>query len=273
MVSKKVDDFFSKTVEVIRTPIMQVLPGQLAFHFVLSLIPIISLVALMGNIFSISIDNFIEFINESFPAATSSLIIPLIEGKGFDISVFVFMISAFLLASNGTYSIVVISNLLYKVNGSSYIRNRIKAVLLTFMIVLLLGFIIVVPAFGSMILSVIKNFQLVRPISDDLIFLYRIFEIPISFLFIFFSIKLIYTIAPEKRIKSKDSTYGAFFTSVGWILATKIYSYYVSVFVSYDIFYGSIANLITLLIWIYLLSYIFVIGLALNANRDNKKEV
>ena len=36
----------------------------------------------------------------------------------------------------------------------------------------------------------------------------------------------------------------------------------------YDIFYGSISNIIILLIWFYILSYVFVIGLVMNAGID-----
>ncbi len=258
-----------KIKKVTNMPIMKVLPGQLAFYFVLSIIPIIALVGLLGTVFSLSIDNFINFIEASFPAATSNLIIPIIEGKGFDFSVLIFMISAFILASNGTYTIIIISNMLYDLKGSGYLKTRIKAILLTMMIVILLGFIIIVPAFGNMIITTINNMDFLKPISTEIIILYRILEIPLSFLFIYFNIKVIYTIAPEKQIKSSESTYGALFTTISWIIATKIYSYYVSVFVRYDIFYGSIANLITLLIWIYLLSYIFVIGLAFNATSTD----
>jgi membrane protein len=268
MVKSLIKKFGRRLKKVFNLPVMQVLPGSLAFYFVLSIIPIISLVGLLGSLFSLSVDNFIDFINNSFPPATSNLIIPIIEGKGFDFGVLVFIISAFLLASNGTHTIIVISNMLYNLKNSNYLRTRIKAILLAFMIVFLLGFILIVPVFGDSILTIINNSNIFKQFSDEILLIYRILEIPLSFLFIYFIIKLIYTIAPEKQIKSKDATYGALFTTTSWMIATKIYSYYVSVFAKYDIFYGSIANLIILLIWIYLLSFIFVIGLALNAIRD-----
>ena len=59
-------------------------------------------------------------------------------------------------------------------------------------------------------------------------------------------------------------TRGAVFTALGWILVTAIYSYYVSHFANYDIFYGSLSNLIIMMIWIYILAYILVIGIAIN---------
>ena len=59
-------------------------------------------------------------------------------------------------------------------------------------------------------------------------------------------------------------TRGAVFTALGWILVTAIYSYYVSHFSNYDLFYGSLSNLIVMMIWIYILAYTFVVGIAIN---------
>ena len=79
--------------------------------------------------------------------------------------------------------------------------------------------------------------------------------------------------APDKPIPSRTTTYGALFTTIGWIVSTEIYSFYVREFAHYNILYGSVANLIILFLWIYILSYIFVLGMALNAtNYEEKKE-
>ena len=90
-----------------------------------------------------------------------------------------------------------------------------------------------------------------------------------SFVFIYVTLKIIYTIAPSKDIKSKSVTNGSIFTTIMWLLASQIYSYWVTNVAHYDIFYGSISNIIILLMWVYILAYIFVIGLVINAGIDN----
>lgn len=268
----KIVNFYKRLKKVITKPVMKILPGQLAFFLVLSIIPLVYLVGIIASMFSLSVDSFVEFIKSSFPATTSSLLVPLISGKGVDFSVLFFVFSALILASNGSYSIIITSNILYGIEGNDYIKRRIKAFILTFIILILLGFIIIVPAFGNLILESIKNTKNVRPIFEQAIIIYRIIKIPLSFIFIYFTIKLIYTIAPDKNIKSRDCTYGSVFTTVGWIIATEIYSYYTVNFTNYDIFYGSLANLVVLLLWIFLLSQIFVIGMALNASSHDREE-
>ena len=80
-------------------------------------------------------------------------------------------------------------------------------------------------------------------------------------------IKLIFTLAPDSIIKSKVTNKGAFFTSIAWLISTFIYSYYVQHFSHYDIFYGSLSNIIVMMMWIYILSCSLVIGIAINVQH------
>ena len=57
-----------------------------------------------------------------------------------------------------------------------------------------------------------------------------------------------------------------------WIIGTEIYSIYIRNFAHYNLFYGSISNIIILMIWVYFLSYIFVFGLAINATEEEEKK-
>ena len=70
------------------------------------------------------------------------------------------------------------------------------------------------------------------------------------------------------NIPSSQTTYGAIFTSIGWIIVTAIYSFYINNYANYSLFYGTLANLVVLMVWIYFLSYIFVIGLAMNYHEE-----
>ncbi len=264
---KRTINFIKEIYNIIKKPVMGILPGQLAFSFVLTIIPILAIVGWIGAKFSLSVENLSEFVRENFPATTSNLLLPLIDGVGFDVNILVFLISAFVLASRGAYSIIVTSNILYNIELKGAFRRRVKSVIITLILILLICFLIIVPGFGDQILSFIVDLSFVDPISEGFIIMYHILKYPISFLLIFFNIKLIYTIAPDKFIKSKTVNIGTMLTTVLWILLTRLYSYYVSNFVNYDIFYGSLSNIIILLLWMYLLSYIFVLGLALNAGK------
>ena len=81
-----------------------------------------------------------------------------------------------------------------------------------------------------------------------------------------------YIIAPDDEIPSNTTNRGAIFTSIGWILSTEIFAFYLDKFAKYDIFYGSISNILVLLLWIYLLSYIFVLGMIINASGKKREQ-
>lgn len=52
---------------------MSILPGQLAFSFVMTIIPVIVLIAVIASTFQISLDSITEFIKISFPEGVSTL--------------------------------------------------------------------------------------------------------------------------------------------------------------------------------------------------------
>ena len=107
---------------------------------------------------------------------------------------------------------------------------------------------------------------------EFLIYLLKIIRIPVTMILMFFAIKVIYHMAPDKKISKRGNNLGPLFTTVMWIIGTEIYSIYVRNFVNYNLFYGSISNIIILMIWVYFLSYIFVLGMAINATEEEEKE-
>lgn len=263
---QRVKNILTKLYNIIRKPEMLILPGNLAFFLVLSVFPIIILIGLIASTFSLSLDSIVAFINENLPRQISDIIITFISGKGIDFNVGFFTVTAFVLASNGPHSIIVTSNTLYNFEQGSYLNRRIKALILTILLVLLFIFIIVVLAFGNIIVKAIFEIGILKNLSSFAYSMFVYLKWPIAFFIIFFSIKLLYTIAPDYNIPSRYVNKGAIFTTLGWILTTAIYSYYVTHFSKYDIFYGSLSNIIILMMYIYFLSYILVLGIAINSS-------
>lgn len=261
---KQLKKLIGRLFELIGKEEMRVLPGHIAFFLVLSLVPIITLVGVIASFFHVSIAEFVSAMTNTLPKEISSMILPFIAGKGVDMNVIFFMIIGFLLASNGCHAIIDATDTLYKIDHEDYISTRIKAIFLTILLVGLFLFTLVILAFGNTILQMIQNFGVLGDLGDTIYHIFILCKWPVAFILVYFIIKLIYTLAPDKNIKSRYMTRGSVFTTLGWILVTAIYSYYVSHFANYDIFYGSLSNLIIMMIWIYIIAYIFVIGIAIN---------
>lgn len=257
----------------IALPEMKILPGQLAFFFVLTLVPIIALTLSIVSNLHIPTNVINTMVENQLPIAIVEFVKYLSSSEGAHINTIIFFVSALILASNGTYSMIIASNQIYKVKNKGFIYDRIKAIFMLFILMFLLIFIILVPVFGDIIVkwvtSVVNNVDINNYINS----IYQIINLPLSWFFIFFSIKLLYTMAPDYRLPSKNVNYGAIFTSFTWMVFTKLYSLYINTFGGYTTVYGSISGLIVLMWWIYFLSYLFVMGMALNVSKyEEKKE-
>lgn len=270
---EQVTGFFRKVISIIAKPEMRVLPGQLAFFFVLSIIPLIALIGAIASRFSIPIEALDEYLLSAIPGSISEMLINTASQNTMNFNIFVFFLSAFLLASNGTHSMIITSNEIYKIRSDNIIKRRLKAIGMTSILVGIFLFLILVPVCGDTIFAMIKENSKNQSFINILYRIYQIIKYPISILVVYLNIKLLYVVAPDKKIRSKTTTKGALFTTISWILATEIYTFYIGTFSSYDVFYGSISNIVILLLWIYILSYIFVLGMAINAGNTKEEDI
>lgn len=265
-----------KIMKYLMKPEMRILPGQLAFFLVMSMIPLLAMIATMAAALSISTDSIRIAISQSIPKEIAELLNGIVQRGGINFNIVIFYFSAFLLASNGTFSMINTSNEIYKVKPRNILSRRIKAIVMIFILMCLFLFLIAVPVFGTTISDIIiqatgdtKAVLLVGKILS-------ILKYPLIIIVLFINIKLMYIIAPDEVIPSKTTNKGAVFTTVLWVLSTEIFAFYIGKFASYDIFYGSISNILVLLLWVYLLSYIFVLGMIINASSykgDNNEEL
>lgn len=264
--------YFKKLLKIIKKPEMKVLPGNIAFFLVLSIFPIISLCGVVANIFNVSLNSVVNFLSDILPSGVGSLLIPYISGNGLDIHIGFSIVTGYIVASNGAHSIVVSSNTLYGFPHSSYLSRRIKSLFITILLVVLFVFTLFVLAFGNSILKFVLSFGVFSSIGDSIYYLFLLLKWPIAIILIFIIVKLIFTLCPDSIIKSSLTNRGALFTTLGWVLSTFIYSYYVRHFSHYDIFYGSLSNIIIMMMWIYLLAISLVIGIAINVQcyKDDK---
>ncbi len=266
--------FFRKVIEIIKKPEMRILPGQLAFFLFMSLIPLAALIGAIASTLSIPVASLRQTMS-GMPKEAIDVFIEIINNKGINFNISVFFISAFILASNGPHSMIITSNEIYKIESRNVIARRIKAIMMTFVMVGLFFVLFLIPIFGDSIFEMIRNNIDDESLIKLIYIIYQLIKYPVLLIILHFNIKLLYVIAPDEHIESMTTTQGAIFTTVGWIIATEIYSFYIGSFTSYDKFYGSISNIIILLLWIYILSYIFVLGMIINAGtyKEKTKEI
>ena len=120
---------------------------------------------------------------------------------------------------------------------------------------------------GNIILKTLVQTEIIKGLGLDIYGYYSIFKWPAAFILLFVSLKTIYTIALDDKQPSKSMNKGALFSTILFLLVTALFSWYTTELVDYSLFYGSLSSFIVLLLWIYLLSYVVLLGIGINSKK------
>lgn len=261
-------EFYENFKKVLFKPEMAILPGQLAYFFVLAVVPTITLISYEAALLNLSTDVIYDFIGSAFSSDIASMLLATNTSREKGIGFFLVVIVGYFIASNGPASIIITSNTIYGEKQEGFFKRRLKALIMTFVLVLLFIFMLIVPVFGTKIIELFKFVDLNSNVTDNVSMIITILQGPITWLIMYFFIKILYTMAPNKKVRSKNVGYGALFTTFSWVIITYIYSYYINNIAHYTTFYGGLANIVILMFWFYLLAYAFTIGMALNYRKE-----
>lgn len=130
---------------------------------------------------------------------------------------------------------------------------------------------------AGFLVSVVCSFVLVVAGRALIRLLPRLFPIPqaaldlthdagfwVMIVFIFIFLMLFNCVVPNLHLKFREVWPGALFSLVAWILVSWVFSFYVDNMASYSVLYGSLAAIIVLMLWLYIVSIILLMGPQLN---------
>ena len=170
-------------------------------------------------------------------------------------------------ASKGIMALIRVLNKAYDVEETrSYLELRGLAVLFTIALLVLLVIVLLTLVFGEVLGNKLFDFL---GITQKFIIFWQYFRVIISLSFMVLIFALLYRYIPSirngRKVNLKHAMPGAIFASLGWIITSTIFSYYVNNFGNYGKTYGSLGGIIVLLIWLYISSIIVIIGGEINA--------
>ncbi len=149
--------------------------------------------------------------------------------------------------------------------GRSWLRERTRAIKTVLITLFTLAFSLLIMVYGEVLISIftsyVNKFLNLNFTFDNIWFVLRW---PVAMVLYFLMISYNYYVLPSERIRFRKILPGSIMASVGMLLATWIYSCYMSGFANYDLLYGSLAAIVALLFWFYILGYILVIGILVN---------
>ena len=235
------------------------------YFIVLSVFPALVLLLSLLRYTSLDAGDLLSGLSGFLPAAllpaAEKLIISTYAHTGAAM-VSVSAVGALWSASRGIYGLLTGLNTIYGVaEDRGYVRTRLISVLYTFLFLLVLLLTLVLGVFGGAIL------QSLPPAKGALgQFLSEVVDLRF-FLMLFFQTALftaMFMVLPNRRNGFRESLPGALLASAGWLIFTRLFSYYVEHFSSYSNVYGSVYAVALSMLWLYFCLSILFYGGALN---------
>ncbi len=244
------------------------LPEQIAFNLVMSIVPLLVVIVQIGTRLSLN-TAVVEYLIVSYaPTELQGLLNSLFETPPPTTTTTFLLITTGVtfvwLISKGFYGISSAANITYQVPKMRFAYlERIFAFLMVCLLVIALIIGLILYLFGQVVLMILFDVFGWIFLNDYFI----IFNLIKSFIgfsayFIFFTFLFYFT--PSMSMKLHQVIPGALITAIGWSIASIGFSFYVNRIAEYSKFYGSLAVIIILLFWLYLLGYTIVLGLQIN---------
>ncbi|MCE5220964.1 MAG: YihY/virulence factor BrkB family protein [Clostridium sp.] len=144
-------------------------------------------------------------------------------------------------------------------------RSFIKLSIISMLGILALALIIILAltmlVFGNVIGEYIKN---TAGFYKIIFIIWNIFRYAFIFIIMIFIFAIIYRLVPAKRLTWKEVIPGSIFSTIGWILVSFAFSFYIDNFNNYSRFYGSLGAVFILMTWLFLISIIIILGVEIN---------
>ncbi len=176
-------------------------------------------------------------------------------------------------ASNGMNGLMRSLNRAYDVEeGRPFILARGLAIILTLAMIFVFLLALLVPVFGKQLGMFVFSYL---GYSNEFLHIWGVIRWTLTPIILFIIFFAIYLLAPSTKVKFKTAAPGALFASLGWIIVSFGFSFYVSKFGNYTSTYGSLGAMIVLMLWFYLSAIIIMVGGELNSllgeREDNRR--
>lgn len=242
------------------------LSSQLSYSLLFSFFPLIIFLMILIGMSTISSEDVLIGLKRLVPMSTFNLIhgtiVEVVDTKrGHLIPLsLIFIVWS---ASTGFSAVIKALNKAYdEEEHRSFIKVQIIALLFMLSLIFILIGTILLLVFGE---GFGKAISISLGLSIYFIFTWNI----IRYIIIGFAMILIfaflYHYTPCRRLRWIEVIPGSIFATVGWIIVSIAFSFYVNNFGNYSLIYGSLGAVIALLTWLFLSSIIIIMGGELNA--------
>lgn len=249
------------------------LSSQLAYSLIFAFFPFLIFLMTVLGYSSINSQDVLAGLNRIIPRSALELIkntiIEVVDYKNPHLMSFSLIFTIWS-ASGGFNAVIKGLNKAYdELEHRSFLKVQFIAVLCTIGLVIAIFTMIFLLVFGQIIGNALA-FNL--GFSEEFKIMWHIVRYIIIIALTIFILASLYHYTPCRRLTWREVSAGAIFATIGLILVSIGFAFYVNNFGSYSKIYGSIGAVIILLTWLFLVSITVVMGGELNATLAFDRE-
>ena len=242
------------------------LAAQLTYYLLLSFFPFLLLLLTMLGYSDLKNTDVISYLHQIMPKSAFDLIYTTLMSVSKAKTANLLSISIIGTLLSGSSGFTAIIKGLNKAYDEEETRPYWKIVVISILFMVGLAVAIVVAVaflvFGQMIgRTIAAHFDL----SKDFILNWDIIRYLVSLSGIALTLASLYHFTPCRRLTWREVVPGATFSTLGWLISSLGFAYYVNNYNNYSGIYGGIGGVIVLMVWLYITSIIILLGGELNA--------
>lgn len=250
------------------------LSSQLAYYLVLSFFPFLIFLFTLISFSNLSAEVILEALETMLPNSvfelTQNIILEVLGTQSTGV-LGISLILAIWTASSGARAVFKGVNKAYNIREE---RNYVKRAIISFISTIGLAITVLLSLSLLVFGDVIGNYLIdILPFRQVLIMIWNILRYGVILFILTFIFAFIYKYAPSKKIRWRDVLPGAIFATIGWVVVSIGFSFYINNYSNYSRFYGSLAAVFVLMIWLFLTSLIFMFGVEINSVRVKSREI
>ncbi len=237
--------------------------AQIAYFFFMASVPMLIVLTQVLGIFDVSMDFIRDWLEQHLSTEMGSFLEGLFRASSASLSN-VFMILLALWASSSlafSLSRLTTYTISYGKYRFNFFTERVKAIPIAAGSILVVAITLLGYVYGELIAKRILQSAYLQELIVGL-------RTPVLALMFFIVILANYYLLPRIRVPVSAVLPGAIVATVGIMTVTWLYSLYISRAANYNVIYGAFSNIVAMMLWFYLISWVLCIGMMFNKSWD-----
>ncbi|RQD73652.1 MAG: YihY/virulence factor BrkB family protein [Candidatus Syntrophonatronum acetioxidans] len=269
---KKFKQFFLHLVGRVRENETTALAAQLSYFLILSVFPFLIFLLTLITYTPLTQQHILQQLALLLPDTAYNLVRQIVW-EVFDASnatlLSVGFLATFWSASRSTFAVIRGINKAYGAKETrSFIKLNIIGIIITLALAVIIIFTLSLLVFGRTL--GIMAFETLG-LEETFYYIWPILRYLIPLLIIFAVFSFLYAYSPNVPLRFKNVYVGAIFATLGWVLASQVFAFYVNNFAEFTRTYGSLGGIIIFLLWLYISSIVILMGGEINATLAHVK--